>query len=502
MSPRVGRGSLPGRRNYAMAGEDRLTQDFSTQSLTADQAVYGSISALRNRARVLERDNSYVRKFLTMAKTSVVGGKGIRLQSRAGDWKNGALVADKHDQSVIERAYEEFSKHWNFDVSGRLGRRRFAQIGMQRVFVDGEFIARKRRGHGEHALQMQMIDAELLDHTLNRTAKEGRNEIRMGIEINALGQPLTYYFLKEAPTGWAGTSSVGSKHTAVPADQILHIFIQERPGQTRGVTWLAPTGLRAKMLDGIETAVTVGYRVAASKMGLFKRTAEYSAPTDAEGNEIDTFASVPQDCAPGEFYELPEGLEFEAFDPGYPNADFGEFKKSIVREFATGFGVSYPELGNDFSGVSYSAGQIGVQSDIAFWSDLQQFWIDAFEEPVFREWLVTAITKGVLHLPVTKLSKFQQIKFQPPRRKHIDPLKTHNAQRVALGDMSRSPYAIAAENGEDFEDIVAETRRAIDLLEEHDLPIPESWGAGMELAPEPPEPPTESPRPKAQGLFS
>jgi len=108
--------------------------------------------------------------------------------------------------------------------------------------------------------------------------------------------------------------------------------------------------------------------------------------------------------------------------------------------------------------------------------------IEDFEEPVFREFLLMAMTSGALALPLSKLWKFQAAKFQPPRRKHIDPLKTHNAQRIALGDMSRSPYDIAAENGADFDDIVDETLRAVEILKAAGLPVPESWGAGRDLA--------------------
>jgi lambda family phage portal protein len=241
------------------------------------------------------------------------------------------------------------------------------------------------------------------------------------------------------------------------------------------------TGQRAKMLDAIEQAVTIGYRVAASKMGFFKRGEGYTPP-EKDGEPVDDFTPVPQDVAAGEFWELPEGLDFEAFDPGYPGADFGEFTKSVTRSMAAGLGVSYPEFGNDFSSVSYSAGQIGVHSDMALWSDLQQFWIDAFEEPNFIAWLPMAITAGLLKLPMAKLAKFQRVKFQPPRRKHIDPFKTHKAQSIALGDMSRDPYDIAAENGVDFEDVVEGFARAKALLEKHNLRVPESWGASVELS--------------------
>ena len=466
----------PRKKSYAFANANRLTNDFFGGSLTADQAIYQSISAMRNRARTLERDESHVRKFLLMARTNIVGAKGIRLQSQALDVIGGKSIPAKLDQQMIEDAYLDFSKHWNFSGCGRINRRRFAQIGMQRVFVDGEFICQILRGSQyKHGIALNMIDAERLDHTINRKASTGKNEIRMGVEVDDLCKPIAYHFLDEAPTQWSGTSTAGARRTVVPADQIIHAFIIERPGQTRGVTWLAPTGLRAKLLDGIETAVSVGFKVAASKMGFITTNDDYEGE-DIQGSDI------PTDVAPGMIDILPKGASFNDFDPGYPNADFDGFKKSIVREIAGGLGVSYPELGNDFSGVSYSAGQIGVHSDAALWGDLQQFWIDISEEPIFRAWLPMSITAGILNLPLLKLLKFEHVKFQPQRRKHIDPLKTHNAQHVALGDMTRSPFEIAAENGEDLEDVFKGHARARQMATDLGLPVPASWGAGADLS--------------------
>lgn len=472
----------PSSRSYAFGKPSRTTDDFFSGSLTADQAVFGSLYAMRNRARTLERDDSHVRKFLIMAKTSIIGAKGIRLQSKAGDYLKGKFIPSRYDQNLIETAFEDFSKSWNFSIDGKLDRRRFAQVAIQRVLVDGECIIRRHRGAGLYGIQNQLIDSELLDHTMNQPASTGRNEIRMGVEIDPNGKPIAYYFLEEAPPLWMGAAVSTASRKRIDAADITHIFIQERPGQTRGVTWLAPTGLRAKMLDGIETAVTVGWRVAASKMGFLTPNENY------EGEEIQS-SDVPTDVSPGALDILPKGMEFSSFDATYPNAEFEGVKKSIVREIAGGLGVSYPELGNDFGGVSYSAGQIGVHSDAALWSDFQQFWMDSFEEPCFREFLLMAITSGALALPLSKLRKFQNVRFQPQRRKHIDPLKTHNAQRIALGDMSRSPFEICAENGADFEDVVDEFAAAIELLKSAGLPVPESWAMGKDLSQIVEEPP-------------
>jgi len=444
----------------------------------------GETKKSRNRARWLEQNNNLARKFLIMVKTNVVGAKGIRLQSLAANVKGATLEPSPLDRQLIESAHATFSKARNFSLCGQINRRTFAQIGIQRVIVDGECIVHKVPGaENPFRFANQLIDAELLDHELNRQAGTSRNEIRMGVEIDAVGRPVAYYFLKAAPLTWGGAVSFGQNHKRVPAQEIEHIFFRDRPGQTRGVTHLMATGERAKMLDAIERAVAIGYRVAASKMGIVTRNENYEPVLDSKTGMVqEDFSDVPENVEAGEIWELPEGLDFETFDPGYPGANYAEYTKSITRSMAAGLGVSYPEFGNDFEGVSYSAGQIGVHSDIAFWSDLQQFWIDAFEEPNFLDWLPMAITSGAVHLPMSKLAKFERVKFQPPRRKHIDPLKTHKAQSIALGDMTRDPFEIAAENGCDFEDVVEGFARAKALLESAGLPMPQSWGAVVEVS--------------------
>lgn len=165
-----GASSRPWRgRSYGMGNIDRLSQDFFSGSMSADQAVFGALEVARNRARWLSRNHDLTRKFLIMAKTHVIGAKGIRLQSRASDIVKGHLVDSEMDQEVIEAAYSEFSKARNFSIDTRLDRRLFSQVAFQAVLVDGECIIRKIRGaDNKFGLSFQLIDAELLDHNVNR----------------------------------------------------------------------------------------------------------------------------------------------------------------------------------------------------------------------------------------------------------------------------------------------------------------------------------------------
>lgn len=71
------------RRNYAAASKGRLFADFNASNRSADSEIYPVLRDLRNRSRDLERNNEYMRRYLQLLRTNVVGEAGIRLQMKA-----------------------------------------------------------------------------------------------------------------------------------------------------------------------------------------------------------------------------------------------------------------------------------------------------------------------------------------------------------------------------------------------------------------------------------
>lgn len=466
----------PGARNYEFAQNDRLMGNSGAMTLSADQAVFGALQSTRNRARELENSNPHIRKFLIMARTNVVGAKALRFQSKAADMNRaGDMIADKPAQKILERAYLEFSKSKNFTMDCRLDRRRFMQMALTRYLVDGECIIRRVRGaENPFLFSTEIIDADLLDYRLNSPKTAGRGRIIMGIEVDTNNKPVAYYFKEQPNTLWGGmvTTPLPGEYNRVPASEITHYYEPDRPGQTRGITYLAPSGLRAKLLDGLEQSILVGFRVAASKMGFFKMGDDY------EGDEL-TADDVPSEVAPGQLDILPQGLEFQEFNPGYPNADYDGIKKSVVKEIASGAGISYPELGNDYAGVSYSAGQIGVQADALVWENMQSSLIEIAEEAIFLDWLDVQLIFGLLRFPLARKSKYEEHRFQPPKRRNIDPLKTAKANELNLGLYAADPYEVAANGGNDLEESLDNFARAIKEAQDRGLAVPAAWLGGQ-----------------------
>ena len=108
------------------------------------------------------------------------------------------------------------------------------------------------------------------------------------------------------------------------------------------------------MLAGYEQAELVASRVAASKMGFFKRTnpdARYSG----EDEEHDDRGNVIQEADPGSMTELPFGVEFQAWDPEHPGGNFKPFVKAVLRGASCARGIV--ESNN-------TAGIVGITADI------------------------------------------------------------------------------------------------------------------------------------------
>jgi lambda family phage portal protein len=149
------------------------------------------------------------------------------------------------------------------------------------------------------------------------------------------------------------------------------------------------------------------------------------------------------------------------YESQYPNAVIEPFTKAILRRIATGLDVAYNSLANDLEGVNYSSIRAGVLEEREQWMTMQNWFIDAFIEPVFDEWYARAMTAGAIvmpngsPLPLAKAEKFRAHEWQGKRWSWVDPLKDQEAAVLAVRSGFMSPQQVAAQQGLDLEDVIA-----------------------------------------------
>jgi len=71
------------KRSYAGANTGRLFSDFLTNSTSADAEIKDNIRVLRDRARELARNDSYIARYLNLMVSNVIGDSGVRISSKA-----------------------------------------------------------------------------------------------------------------------------------------------------------------------------------------------------------------------------------------------------------------------------------------------------------------------------------------------------------------------------------------------------------------------------------
>lgn len=440
------------RRAFDAAVLNRLTASWYGAAQRIDDELKGDLDRLRARSRDLANNNDYVRKFLRMVERNIVGPSGFVLQARVMNEPGKAdkpPAPDTLANAAIERAWFDWGRRGVADISGRMSFADFSRAVASACARDGEALVRILRGaaaENTFGLALQMLDVSRLATDMNRASSAGVNGIVMGVEVNAAGRALAY---------WLRLSSHAPER--VSAADILHIYRQDRAEQTRGLPWTHSAMLRLHNLKGYEEAAIINARVGAAKMGFF--VTPDGTGKELAGDEKDSGEFV-QEVSAGEFGVLPAGYDFKSFNPEYPTQQFGEFVKANLRGIATGLDVAYNGLANDLEGVNYSSIRAGVLEERDQWMTLQNWFIDAFLEPVFAEWMPLAMLNQAITLPngsalpMGKIEKFKAHEWQGRRWSWVDPMKDIEAARLAIQTGVASPQQIAAQAGQDIEDVL------------------------------------------------
>lgn len=488
---------------FAGGGMSRLTASLAQWSGSANADLDGTLTIMRARARQLANNNEFARRFLSMVATNVIGHAGPVLQVRA---KLSSDKLDKAANDAVEIRWSEWGT--DADVGGRMTLPQLERLAVKAVARDGETLIRVLRDRKlPGGIQLQVLEADRLDETVNRRLDNG-NAVRMGVEVDSFNRPVAYYIKTRHP----GESSVAGGQTIterVAARDVYHLYLPERAEQVRGYTWFHAVLMRLAMLHGYEESAVVAARVGASKMGVFQRTEEAAdslnqvADNTSDGTATGT---LQMSAEAGEFFELPPGYTLGSWDPQYPHENFESFIKQCMRGVAAGLDVATHNLSGDMTDVNYSSARIAELSEREQWCVLQDWWISSFLLPFYRtDWLPTALLRGEIvfessgkALPADRLSKFAAAsKFQGRRWQWVDPTKEIEAAERAIVAGLGSRTQIAASQGREFEDIIDELKAERIALEAAGLPT----NPGKVPGPPPdPVPPPAKPADKAQPI--
>lgn len=438
-------------RAYAAANTNRLTFDWATGTSAADRDIYDALSTVRTRARNLAQNNDYAKKFLNLCMENIAGPDGFTLQMKVKEASGGF---DTGANDMIEAAWRKWTKATNCDVAGRLTLRQIQKLLVVQAARDGEFLVRIVRRKGD-PLHLQVLEPDILDEDYNESLKPN-GFIRMGVEMDNWRRPIAYHIMEGDPAMdiyyWR---QYARKYGRIPASDMLHGYIYERPNQSRGMSWMAASMTRLKHLTGYEDSAVINARISAAKMGFIQSNPE-AASIEYSGQDEDSSGNQTMEIEPGTFEQLPPGMTFNPWEPKYPDAQHEMFVQAILRGISAGLLVSYSSLANDLSDVNYSSIRAGLVEEREVWRDFQGWFVDAFLNRIFEEWLEWAILTGELKLPMRKFDKFNVPGWIGRRWTWVDPEKDVNAEKDSIAAGFKSPRRVLAEKGLDIDEVYRE----------------------------------------------
>jgi lambda family phage portal protein len=451
-----GRSNVRAGAEFAGGLNNRLTAAMAGYSLALNADLDTALIPLRSRARQLAHNTDFGRRFLSLVANNVIGRHGPLLQVRA-KVASGAL--DKPANDAVEMAW--YRHQPQFDIRGQMSLAWLQRVAIKAVARDGEVLLRKVVSR--NSFRLQLLEADRLDESCNMFSRATGNWIRQGVEMDSAMRPVAYH-IKTAHPGetWRGAQVYDTER--VPAEQVLHLFVPERPEQVRGYSWLHAVIIKSGLLHQFTESAVVAARVGASKMGVFTR--ELEAADDALKQMADgqDGEALHISAEAGEFIELPAGYDLKSWDPQFPNETFDSFVKACMRSISAGLDVAAHNLSGDMTDVNYSSARIAELAEREMWMALQDWWIDSALVPVYRHWLQWSLLRGDVTfessgaaLPADRFDKFFTASFFRGRRwPWVDPGKDIQAKREAVALKVTSRTRIAAEEGVEWDDVLLE----------------------------------------------
>ena len=378
----------------------RSLKEWNPLGNDADSDILPDLETLRERSRDLVRNNPIACGAIKTKVTNVIGTGFVFKSMLDRDVLN--LSDDQAEllEAQIEREWRLFWNSKDLDISRTCNGPDIARMVYQQAKENGDvfvFLPRKARVGSAYDLRLQVVEA---DRVCNPNHASDTDTLAGGIERNPeTGEPIRYHIMKRHPGGartvgdeWEARQAFGPK---TGLRQVIHLYSQTRPGQSRGVPDLAPVIEPLKQL-GRYTEAEIMAAVVSGLFTVFIETESGESGFDYSNLQDEVGRSTSDKdlkLGNGLIMELAKGEKIHDSNPGRPNTAFDPFMMSIFRQIGTGLEIPVEILIKHFT-ASYSAARAAL---LSFWQYIQserRFFVDNFLRIVQEAWMWEAVSSG------------------------------------------------------------------------------------------------------------
>lgn len=443
---------------------------FLPKSKSQDDTASLGRELLLSRSRYLVRNNAMAFGSIDSNCVNIVG-TGLGLKSRI-DRKYLGLTneAANEIESRMEREFSLFADSPNCDVARTLNFYELTNQMLWQSFEAGEIFTLLPyffRNGDVYGTKIQLIESE---RVCNEDNKNDTDRLVQGIEKDEYGAPVKYHICSRYPGGRVSKAAEWSKIDAYRKNglrNVLHHFIQRRPGQSRGIPYHTPIiellynigNLRKAELDAyvVQSLFAVLIETEGAR-GLGKMA---PGETGARGSDEDI------KLAPGAVIDLKPGEKAVMTTPGRPGPNFDSFLTSLYQECGVGSSLPLQVFIKKYD-TSFTSARAAFGDAWKFWSTRRGWVADSFCNPVYSTVIHEAVARGRLALPgflSDPLARraYLGAEWVGPAQGQINPVHEMTAAKIAVAEGWKTDEQVTEEIfGGDFDDNMEQRKREIE----------------------------------------
>lgn len=404
----------------------RLRKSRSSLGGSADDQISSSdLWKIREACRDLLRNNPLAAGLIQTMVDNIIGV--------------GHTPQAKTDDTTWNDLAEDYWAKTRLDYRGVLTNREVQRVYFRSVLRDGDMGCQLIGG------RLQGIEGDRIDTPMDRATK---GNVFMGVETNAVGTPVRYWIGKR--TGAYGVVDA----QPISASDFLHLYRPERLSQTRGVPIEGPIIDTLDRIDDTAEAVIIAHQLAACQGLLIQK--EYQddlsfSNVESEENAATGDSEYWEEMEPGMIQYLKPGESMNQVKPEHPGQRFGEMIRELGRFTGRHMGLPIELILLDFSESNFSNTRMAVLEARQAFKGWQQWWQEAFLQPVWQYRISWAMKHG--KLPPAPDGQAWNVEWHAPGWPWVDPLKDVQADVLAMRNNITPRSAICAKYGFHWADV-------------------------------------------------
>jgi len=252
-------------------------------------------------------------------------------------------------------------------------------------------------------LALQLIEA---DRVCNPHRAADTDSLIDGVVTHPpTGEVLGYWVARQHPGASHGKPNVwdyvAARGDSTGRRNVLPLFKPLRPGQVRGVPWIAPILEPLKQLgrwSDAELNAAVVSSLQATFVTMDAEAFDSLYDEDAQGAIIESASKWSGEMESGKAINLLPGESIESPTPGRPNPAFDPFWTAMVRQIGMALEMPFEVLVMHFQS-SYSAARAALLMAWKAFRAKRDFLAKNFCQPVFELWLADEVAQGTINCP-------------------------------------------------------------------------------------------------------